>query len=65
MPIKQTPLKTIQVRQICDVCGKGDYLPTGTAFASNPMQYPHKCNVCSDKKIFTEKYPIIRSNFEE
>ena len=55
-------VKTYIVHAMCD-CG-GEYLPTGMALTSHPVQYPHVCDKCGDKQLFSdEMYP--RTEYEE
>lgn len=60
MPLEQLPLRPVQVKYVCDVCGEGEYLPTGIMLTSNPPQFPHECDSCGDSQTFTEKYPTVR-----
>lgn len=59
MPELSKEVRTYEVNYICDVCGKGKMRPTGAMLASNPPQYPHRCNVCGAKNVFGRQYPQI------
>lgn len=51
--------KIFQVYMQCDNCG-GEMRPTGEYLASNPPQYPHKCQNCGTIKNFLHTYPCQR-----
>lgn len=53
-------VKTVQVDYKCPECKIGFLRPTGTIFATNPPQIPHKCNNCGYGQTFTGvSYPYI------
>lgn len=54
---KEFEVKTIRVRAICR-CG-GEFITTGLAWFSNPIEYEHKCNTCDMKLRFMKSYPCI------
>lgn len=51
--------KIYQVFMQCDKCG-GLMKSTGEYLASNPPQYPHKCQNCGAVEIFLHTYPYQR-----
>lgn len=53
-------VKPVGVKYICDSCRKGEMLPTGKNYWSNPPQFEHECNQCGGKINLEEKYPLIR-----
>lgn len=56
------PVDTYLVKHFHDDCatkGGGEFLPTGMMLASNPPQYPHKCNNCGKEQTFYKRYPFI------
>lgn len=51
----------IGIKYICDICCKGDMLPTGrNEWSASPPAFEHVCNKCGQKANFTEKYSLIR-----
>lgn len=57
------PVKTVLINYECDVEGcEGHALPDPEqkiAFMSDPIKFPHICNVCNKLYTFTDKYPKI------
>ena len=62
MSEKDFEVKTLKVHYICDECGKGELLPTGTCFPTNPPMYPHLCSntSCNSGRTFNIQYPTIK-----
>ncbi|MGE1060813.1 hypothetical protein [Bacillus sp. GMa5/1] len=56
-------VKPYGVKYICDSCEEGEMLPTGKAYWSDPPKFEHACNQCSAKLSLSEKYPVIRYQF--
>lgn len=54
-------VKTWLVRYNCDKPGcAGEMVPTGVAWMSYPMKYPHRCNQCGATLTFLDSYPVTR-----
>jgi len=62
MAEKDFEVKTYKVHYVCDKCGMGELLPTGTCYPTSPPQYPHQCSntLCSSGKTFRIQYPALR-----
>ncbi len=58
---RETEVKTFIVDKICNECGIGKMQQEGDSYlATNPPQYPHKCDHCGHcKNIFSQPYPRI------
>lgn len=53
--------KTLIVHMKCDKCNNGLMVQDGyTILASDPPQYPHKCNNCGYYKNYFIQYPYQR-----
>lgn len=48
------------VLKLCEICEKGEYLPTGNNKYTPDIQIEHKCNHCGKTQTFKESYPAIR-----
>jgi hypothetical protein len=49
------------VKNICDKYGKGEMLLTGNNdWSAERETFEHKCSNCGEKRMFSEKYPLIR-----
>lgn len=46
MAIERYEVETYVIDYKCDICGKGYYRPIGSVHLTNPITYPHKCDVC-------------------
>ena len=55
-----TEVKTTKVDYRCEECDIGYMIPTGVMLTSSPPQYPHECDVCSNKMTSYIKYPYLR-----
>ena len=60
MPEQEWEVQTIKVQYVCDSCGNGHMVPTGLCLNSFPPKYPHTCNNCDQKQMFSERYPCMR-----
>lgn len=61
MSEKRFELDIFGVAMMCDKCGKGEMIPYGqVAWLTDPVKFPHKCNVCGNEEAYTEKYPTVR-----
>lgn len=52
-------IRTYSVDKSCDVCKEGFMRPEGTAFASYPPKYGHRCNKCKAYEVYYKTYPTI------
>lgn len=53
-------VKPVRIDYKCPKCKTGYMRPTGIGIATNPPQYPHRCNMCECSETFTGKmYPYI------
>ena len=61
MPEIKVEAKTYIVKQMCDLCEVGEMLPTEDkiAWLTDPIQFPHQCNVCGITKAYTTRYPYV------
>ncbi|MGG3451170.1 hypothetical protein [Domibacillus aminovorans] len=49
------------VKYICDTCGEGELLPNGkNDWSAEQKPFEHECTECGQKKMFSEKYPLVR-----
>lgn len=53
----RTEIKVVQVDKICKECNWGRMRPTGMAYMSNPLKYPHACDRCGHEEIYLVRYP--------
>lgn len=61
MPEQKFELKAVGVDYVCDNCGDGVMVATGSfALMSDPPQWQHSCNKCGHPRAFFEKYPTVR-----
>lgn len=50
--------KVLIVYQVCEKCSEGLMERNGSPiFATNPPQYPHKCDKCGYRKSYPISYP--------
>lgn len=53
-------VKTFKVSMKCDKCGKGFMkLVGGTALASDPPLYKHRCTECGNEEFYRKEYPYL------
>ncbi|MBM7835701.1 hypothetical protein [Clostridium sardiniense] len=58
---KETLVKSILVKYICDYCNEGNVIPTGENYWEyNPPKFEHKCTKCGKRILLNDKYPLIR-----
>lgn len=62
--VKETELKSFEVRQYCDKCGE-ELTFTGEVLLTNPEKYVHKCNKCGNTEWFYKSYPCIEYKEEK
>ena len=63
MKIIKREVKTYNVAAHCD-CG-GIMVYTGMMLASNPPQFPHKCEDCGKDEVLDKTYPRTDYGFVE
>lgn len=44
MAVEREKVDVYRVAWICDECGEGEMVPTGTQFPTYPPQYQHQCD---------------------
>lgn len=59
MPETLNPVSPLLVSYICDECGEGGLVNTGTAFSTWPAKYQHICDHCGAIAILNECYPRV------
>lgn len=62
--VKETELKSFEVRQYCDKCGE-ELTFTGKVSLTNPEKYVHKCKKCGNIEWFLKSYPCIEYKEEK
>lgn len=60
MAEREYPIQPVGVEYVCDACGQGTVELTGVMLASDPPQWPHKCNHCGHQVNLRDKYPTVR-----
>lgn len=53
-------VKTFEVDFQCPKCAEGRLRPSGIAFMTYPLKYPHRCNKCEYEEVFRVQYPYIK-----
>jgi hypothetical protein len=58
---KNSIKKAISVALICEECKDGEMIShPSKVLLSNPVQYPHECNMCGCKENLRSQYPQIK-----
>lgn len=63
MAEKETEVRTFNIEYECDKCQSGNMKPTGQCFTTDPPQFPHVCENCGERQIFTGvsyPYQVVR-----
>ncbi len=55
--VKAIPFAAIQ---LCEDCGKGEFLPNGDNSYVPDIKIGHSCNFCGKTAYFNQTYPAIR-----
>lgn len=64
--IKRVPVSTYVDKCICDRCKEGEMLPTGNnMYLTEPPKFEHLCNKCNNIAIYTERYPVIKYEYQD
>ena len=60
MSEKITTVETARVVYICDICGDGNVIYSGTMYPTAPPRYVHRCESCGASVELPIRYPEIR-----
>lgn len=55
----------VEIDYLCPDCKEGYMRPTGIAYATSPMKYPHKCTHCGSERTFFKEYPYVEFEYED